>query len=103
MPTKNLRNSFAPFHHFKPVYLFFLAWCLGSCSHNAITGRSQLHLFPDSEVQSLASDQYSKFIASNKVIGKGTSNDADMVHAVGKRLTDAINQYYADKGLTKEL
>jgi len=83
--------------------LVFCALCLIACSHNAITGRNQLHLYSDSDVQSLAATEYSKFIGSNKVISTGASGDAALVRKVGERLTSAINRYYTEKGLTKEL
>lgn len=81
--------------------LFLLA---GSCSHNAITGRNQLSLYPETEMQSMAADQYKQFLSSNKVISQSSGNkDAELVRKVGTRLTNAITTYYTKQGLSKEL
>lgn len=76
---------------------------LSACHRNAITGRSQLSLLPESEVQSMAFSQYKEFIAANKVVPAGSSKEAEMVRHTGNRLVEAIKTYYAEKGLSKEL
>lgn len=76
---------------------------LPACHRNAITGRSQLSLLPESEVQSMAFSQYKEFIATNKVVPPSSSKDAEMVKRTGNRLVNAIQAYYAEKGLSKEL
>ncbi len=76
---------------------------LPACHRNAITGRSQLSLLPESEVQSMAFSQYKEFIATNKVVPPSSSKDAEMVKRTGTRLVNAIQAYYAEKGLSKEL
>jgi predicted Zn-dependent protease len=76
---------------------------LAACSQNAITGRSQLSLYNESELQSMAAQQYAQFLSENKVVSASGSKDAEMVRRVGQRLTAAINQYYSQQGLTAEL
>jgi predicted Zn-dependent protease len=76
---------------------------LASCQRNAITGRNQLSLLPESEVQSMAFGQYKEFISANKVITPSTSRDAEMVKRTGTRLINAITSYYTEKGMSKEL
>lgn len=76
---------------------------LASCSQNAITGRKQLSLFNEAEIQSMAAQQYQQFLSQNKVVSAGASKDAEMVRRVGQRLTTAINQYYSQQGLQQEL
>ncbi len=72
------------------------------CQRNAITGRQQLALVSESEVQSLAAGQYKTFLTTNKVAGVGTK-DAEMVKKVGNRIIAAITKYYTNKGLSSEL
>jgi len=74
-----------------------------ACSQNAITGRSQLALLSETELQSMAAAEYKQFLSENKVVNAGASKDAEMVRRVGQRLTSAINEYYSGKGLGKEL
>ncbi|MEI8123922.1 MAG: M48 family peptidase, partial [bacterium] len=64
-----------------------------SCSRNTITGRSQLTLVPESQVQSLAVTQYKEFLNKNKVI-PNNSKDAEMVKRVGNKIALAIDKYY---------
>jgi predicted Zn-dependent protease len=73
-----------------------------SCQRNAITGRQQLALVSESEVQSLAASQYKSFLGSNKVASLGTK-DAEMVKRVGNKIIKAITSYYTNKGLAAEL
>jgi predicted Zn-dependent protease len=75
---------------------------LMSCTHNAITGRSQLSLVSESQVQSLAITQYKQFLSENKVVNPQDPN-AEMVRRVGTRIANAINEYYKEKGVTNEL
>ncbi|MEO6001305.1 MAG: M48 family metallopeptidase [Chitinophagaceae bacterium] len=69
-----------------------------SCSRNAVTGRNQLTLYPESEIQSLAATEYKTFLTQNKVVSSSASKDAEMVRRVGQRITSAIKEYYTSKG-----
>jgi predicted Zn-dependent protease len=74
-----------------------------SCSTNAVTGRKQLALFPESTLQAEAVNQYQSFLSQNKVVSQNTSKDAEMVKRVGTRIAQAITAYYSQKGLKSEL
>ena len=74
-----------------------------SCTKNAVTGRSQFKLLPESDLQSMAASQYQTFLSSNKVVANTANRDAEMVTRVGERIRHAVENYYASKGLSKEL
>ena len=69
-----------------------------SCTTNAITGRSQLSLVSEGEMQSMALTQYQQFLTQNRVENVSSSKDAAMVRRVGQRLADAITRYYTERG-----
>ena len=74
-----------------------------ACSRNAITGRSQLKLLPESQLQSMANQQYTEFLSANKVVSTTSNKDAEMVNRVGRRISNAVTNYFASKGLSKSL
>ena len=76
---------------------------LVACSRNAITGRKQLSLYPESEIQAAAQQQYRQFLSENRVVSANSSRDAEMVRRVGNRIASAITSYYTNKGLGGEL
>lgn len=76
---------------------------LAACSKNAITGRKQLALLPESELRTMAQTEYQQFLSQNKVVATSASKDAEMVRRVGQRLVDGINKYYSNKNLAEEL
>ena len=78
--------------------LFALVFSAGACSRNAVTGRNQLKLMSDTEVQTMAATEYKQFLTANKVVGPTVSKDAEMVRRVGGRLTAAITAYYTSQG-----
>ncbi|MEO8173717.1 MAG: M48 family metallopeptidase [Sediminibacterium sp.] len=69
------------------------------CVTNAITGRSQLSLVSENDLQAMAFAQYKEFLSTNPAV-PSSNNDAEMVKRVGNRIASAINQYYAGKGVT---
>ena len=73
-----------------------------SCVTNAITGRSQLNLVSEGDLQSMALVQYKDFLIKNKVV-PANNRDAEMVKRVGERVSSAVKQYYKKKGLPNEL
>ncbi|PVD50860.1 peptidase M48 [Terrimonas sp.] len=75
------------------VLATFCMWA-GACKQNAITGRSQLQLLPESELQSMAKTQYQSFLTENKIVNTTVSKDAEMVKRVGTRISKAITEYY---------
>lgn len=74
-----------------------------ACHRNSITGRNQLNLIPESEVQAMAFTQYKEFMTANPALPANSSKDAVMVKNVGDRIIGAIKKYYTEKGLSKEL
>lgn len=87
----------------KVITIALASGILVSCSKNSITGRSQAKLLPESELQSMAVTQYQQFLSENKVVSASANRDAEMVARVGKRITAAVEKFYAEKGLSSEL
>ncbi len=87
---------------FKPLLLLFAATVFFSCTRNAITGRSQLSLVSESEMEKMSLTQYRQFLTENKVVPV-TNDNAEMVKRVGKRIANAITQYYQQKGLASDV
>src|SRR5678809_657286 len=48
-------------------------------------------------------DRYKDFLSANKVVSANGNRDAEMVTRVGQRIKNAVESYYASKGLSKEL
>jgi len=69
-----------------------------ACSHNAVTGRKQLSLIPESQLQQMAVAEYQTFLTQNNVVNNAGSKDAEMVKRVGSRIAKAITDYYAKQG-----
>ncbi|MBM3440248.1 MAG: M48 family metallopeptidase [Bacteroidetes bacterium] len=82
----------------KFCFLILSAFLLISCAENQVTGRRQLLLLPENELQNMASDQYRSFLSQAKVQSAKGSNDAAMVQKVGTRIAAAIKQYYEAQG-----
>jgi predicted Zn-dependent protease len=75
-----------------------VAILLVSCSQVPLTGRSQLSLVNDAELQQAAVQSYKAFLKdpSTKVI-TGTA-EAQMVKNVGNKIASAINRYMKENG-----
>jgi predicted Zn-dependent protease len=87
----------------KVVSVVLISALFVACSKNSVTGRSQAKLLPESELQSMAVTQYQQFLSENKVVSPSANRDAEMVARVGQRITKAVENYYAQKGLSQEL
>lgn len=87
----------------KIISVFILSAFMVACSTNALTGKSQLTLLPESELQTMATQEYQQFLTTNKVVSSSNNRDADMVKRVGQRISRAVETYYGEKGLTSKL
>lgn len=87
----------------KLLSVFIVAVTAVACSTNKITGRSQLHLLPESELQAMGTQEYQQFLSQSKVVSASSDRDAEMVKRVGSRLANAVQQYFASKGLQNQL
>src|ERR1041384_3953656 len=87
----------------KIIYLIIFSAITVACTKNAVTGRGQYKLLPESTLQSMALQEYQTFLTSHKVVGGSANRDAEMVRRVGQRITRAVENYYASKNLSKDL
>ena len=79
------------------LFAFIIAGLVGGCATNAVTGRKQLSLVSESELQLMATNQYQAFLKENKTLPSSNSQAA-MVDRVGERIASAITKYYTDQG-----
>ena len=82
---------------------FLASATLVACSTNPITGRKQLSLVSEREVQGMATTQYRQFLSQSAVVSPSADRDAEMVRRVGKRVANAITTYYRQQGLGSQL
>ncbi|MBO0358117.1 M48 family metallopeptidase [Hymenobacter sp. BT186] len=81
-----------------------LASCLlvaAGCTTVPITGRRQLSLVSDAEMNAMAVTEYQKVLASSKVITSGTQ--AAMVKRVGQRIQQAVETYFRQQNQSSQL
>ena len=82
----------------RDLFLVLMSVLLASsCTKNTLTGKSQLSLVSEKEMQSMSALQYQEFLKTNKVIASSNTN-AMMVQRVGKKISDAVDKYFTDKG-----
>ncbi len=83
------------------ITILAFSMVLFSCSRNAITGRSQLSLVSENDLQAMALTQYRDFLNKSSVVNSGS--DVEMVRRVGSRIATAVRQYYSDHGMPHAL
>ena len=81
----------------KHLALILISALLAGCALNLVTGRNQLSLVSESELQLMATSQYSAFLAEHKVLSSG-NKQAAMVDRVGARISNAITKFYNGQG-----
>jgi predicted Zn-dependent protease len=79
------------------LILFLLAALSAGCLLNLVTGRNQLSLVPESELQLMAVSEYKTFLSEHKVLNPANNRDAEMVARVGARISGAITKYYTSR------
>ena len=84
------------------LFTLLIVGILGGCALNLVTGRNQLSLVPESQLQLMASGQYNTFLTANKVLSNNNSSAA-MVDRVGARIANAITKYYDGQGKSSVL
>ena len=72
------------------------------CHKNAITGRRSINLISNSEMNTMSFTEYDKFLSENKPLPETNAN-VIMVRKIGSNIQKAVEKYYADKGLSKQL
>ena len=82
----------------KIIYILLTALVLTGCALNILTGRKQLSLVQESELQLMAKNEYNTFLSENKVLSSGSSREAASVDRVGARISKAITKYFATQG-----
>lgn len=88
----------------KPIiYLLLLMSLSVGCTKNIVTGRKQLNLVSETELQTMAKQQYHTFLSEHTVVNVKVNKDAEMVRRVGTRIANAIQKFYDSKGLTSVL
>lgn len=80
--------------------LLFIALLI-ACSTVPITGRKQLNLVSNSEMLSMSFQQYDQFLKENKL--SDNQQQVQMVKNVGARIQKAVEDYFAQKGMSSEL
>ena len=74
---------------------------IAACATVPITGRKQLSIIPDSQINSMSFQQYEQVIAESKL-----SDDAEavaMVKRVGQRIQLAVETYFRQEGMSSHL
>ncbi len=87
----------------KIIVLLLATSLLAGCAINLVTGRRQLSLVQESELQLMAVSQYKTFLDGHKVLNPGISKEAAIVDRVGARIANAITKYYNNQGKTQIL
>ncbi|MEQ1554810.1 MAG: M48 family metallopeptidase [Ferruginibacter sp.] len=82
----------------KILLIAVIASLFVGCTRNAVTGRRQLNLVSETQLQAQAVSEYQSFLSTSKVINTTGSRDAEMVKRVGNRVATAITNYYGTQG-----
>ncbi|MDN5287650.1 MAG: family peptidase [Mucilaginibacter sp.] len=83
---------------FKPALALIIVIALYSCSTVPLTGRRQLSLVGDADVNQSAAASYKQLLTDPKTKVITSSADAQRIKRIGSRLSAAIERYLNDNG-----
>ena len=83
---------------FKPALALIIVIALYSCSTVPLTGRRQLSLVGDADVNQSAAASYKQLLSDPKTKVITSSADAQRVKRIGSKLSAAIERYLNDNG-----
>ena len=86
---------------FKKIALLASLSCMAACTTVPITGRRQLSLVSDTEINSLAATQYRQVIAKGPL--SNNSEYVSMVRRVGQRIQGAVESYFRQQNASDQL
>jgi predicted Zn-dependent protease len=87
---------------FRNLFVLFIGIAIISCSKVPITGRKQLKLLPNSMIMEMGQSNYASFLKENPAVSPPTRQSAE-VTAVGIRISQAVEKYLKDNGLSKKI
>ncbi len=89
----------------KSVFFGVLFGLVGftQCAKVPLSGRRQVNLLPESQVQSLSLSAYQSFLQENKIVDGSTGNQAQLVKQVGEKLATAVTQYLNSSNLSSRV
>ncbi|HWZ14578.1 MAG TPA: M48 family metallopeptidase [Mucilaginibacter sp.] len=82
----------------KKIVISLIVIACYSCATVPLTGRRQLNLIGDTEVNQAAALSYNQLLSDPKTRVINTGNDAQRVKAVGSRLAMAVESYLKNNG-----
>ena len=80
------------------MLMTLLTFSVISCQKNSVTGRKQLLLLNETDVQKMALTEYRGFLKGNPVVAAGSTRDQIMVAQVGNRIARAVQTYLDGEG-----
>lgn len=86
---------------FKNIALASCLFVAAACSTVPITGRRQLSLVSDAEMNQMAAQEYQKVLSTSQVVNSGAQ--AAMVKRVGQRIEQAVQQYFRQQNQSQQL
>ncbi len=84
------------------IFVILIGISIISCSKVPITGRKQLKLLPNSMMMSMGESGYASFLKENPAVNPPTRQSAE-VTAVGTRISQAVEKFMKDNGLSKQI
>lgn len=84
------------------IPLFALCTFFSGCHRNAVTGKRNLTLLPESEMIGMSLTEYNKFLSENPPLPDSDPR-VQMVKSCGSRIQRAVQQYYVQKKATDDL
>jgi predicted Zn-dependent protease len=82
----------------KKIFLILISAVMLSCNQNPITGRKQLMLVSDAQMNSMGLQEYQQFLSENKSKVMNSGSDAALVKKVGAKIAEAVTQYMTQNG-----
>jgi predicted Zn-dependent protease len=77
----------------KKYIILLLSFVVFACSQNPITGRKQIMLVSDTQMNSMGLQEYQQFLTENKTKVEARGAEVDMVKRVGSRIASAVTEY----------
>lgn len=81
------------------LFISSLIFLTVACSQNPITGRKQLTLMPEDQMNSMSLTEYNQFLTDNKTKVIASGANVDLVKKVGGKIAAAVTDYMTQKGM----